>query len=306
MGTIAVIGSINMDVVIRCSRMPKEGESLIGSDLKFIPGGKGANQALAVKRMGGEVKMAGRLGQDEFGRYLRRSLELSGIDTSQIIDDETEKTGVAVIMVLENGNNSIIVAPGANRKISTGDANKWFPLLEKSDIIILQLEIPLEIDRYIIERCQKFIPLLILDAGPAMKCPREIIAGVDIISPNETEAESITGITVDSLDSAKRAAQRLLEMGAKTVVLKLGAMGSLLADKDQMIHFPTFKVKAIDPTAAGDAFTGALAVKLSENASIDESIKFANAAGALTTAKMGAQPSIPTRTEVEEFIKRHE
>ena len=302
---ITVIGSMNMDIVMRCPRIPREGESLVGSDLCFIPGGKGGNQAVACKRMGAETVMAGRVGQDEFGHHLKQSLEKVGVDISNVIEDDDEKTGIALVMVLNNGNNAILVAAGANGRVSYRDVDRWLPVIKGSDAVLLQLEIPMLVNEYIVKKCCDFPSLLILDAGPAMKCSSEVISGVDILSPNEIEAEMMTGIRVNSLDSAKKAALRLLEIGAKKVVLKLGDQGSLFARENEIIHFPGIKVKAVDSTAAGDVFMGALAVKLAEGEGIHQSIKFANIAGALSTTRMGAQPSIPNREEIEIFFQEN-
>jgi ribokinase len=300
---ITVIGSINMDIVVHCPRMPKEGESLIGYDLKMIPGGKGANQTVAAAKLGAQTHMVGRVGNDPFGADLISSLGRSGVDASQVLKDTSAPTGTALIMVLENGNNSIVVAKGANDSVKSEDIDRISGLIGSSDVLLLQLEIPIETVAYAIKKAKEMGIKVILDAGPAMQCPDEIIKGADIISPNETEAEAMTGIKVDDLSSARSAAEALLRMGAKEVILKLGSSGSLWTKGDVAKHFPATKVDPIDPTAAGDVFTGALAVRLASGDNMEDAIRYANFAGAFSVTRLGAQPSVPNLDEMEEFIR---
>jgi len=299
---VTVIGSINIDVVIRCPRVPKEGESLVGHDLKMIPGGKGANQAVAAAKLGARTFMVGRVGDDRFGPDLISSLEGLGVDVSEVRKDPSAPTGTALVMILENGNNSIVVVKGANDRVTPGDVERASDLIGSSDVLLLQLEIPLETVAYAEKKAREMGVRVVLDAGPAIKCPEEIIRGADIISPNETEAEATTGIKVDDLRSARSAAEALLEMGAREVVLKLGSDGSLWAKKGLVKHFPAVKVDPVDPTAAGDVFTGALAVRLAWGDRMEDAIRYANFAGAFSVTRLGAQPSIPSLDELEEFI----
>ncbi len=300
---VTVVGSINMDIVVHCPRMPKEGESLIGYDLRMIPGGKGANQAVAAAKLGAQTYMVGRVGDDPFGVDLISSLGRSSVDAGQVLKDTSAPTGTALIMVLENGNNSIVVAKGANDSVKPEDIDRVSGLIGSSDVLLLQLEIPLETVAYAIKKAKEMGVKVILDAGPAMKCPDEIIREPDIISPNETEAEATTGIKVDDLDSASSAGKALLEMGAKEVILKLGSNGSLWVKGDIVEHFPAVKVDPVDPTAAGDVFTGALAVRLASGDSMEDAIRFANFAGAFSVTRLGAQPSVPNLDELEDFIR---
>lgn len=300
---VAVIGSINMDIVIRCPRMPKEGESLVGSDLQMIPGGKGANQAVAAARLGSQTALVGRVGDDSFGTKLISSLEGAGIDVSRIAYDTTVSSGTALITILDNGNNAIVVAKGANGKVTPEDVDRASDIIQQADILLLQLEIPLETVAYAEQKAKEAGLKVVLDAGPAVKCPDTIIKGADIVSPNETEAEAITGIAVVDLDSAESAAKAILEMGATDVVLKLGSNGALWVTRDQVQHFPAIEVKPVDPTAAGDVFTSALAVRLASGDAMEAAMPYANYAGAFSVTRLGAQPSAPDLDELEEFIR---
>ncbi|MFC1543249.1 ribokinase [Candidatus Neomarinimicrobiota bacterium] len=302
---VAVIGSINMDIVVCCPRLPKEGESLLGSDLHLIPGGKGANQAVTAARLGSKTSIAGCVGDDVFGVQLMASLEQSGVNVSQVRKDSSVYTGTAIITVLENGNNSIVVAIGANETVTPEDVDSASSIIQDSDVLLLQLEIPLDTVAYAEKVAREMGVKVILDTGPARNCPKEIIEGADIVSPNETEIEAITGHEVNSIDSAKSAANALIEIGAEEVVLKLGSNGSLWARKGIQQHFPAVKVDPVDPTAAGDAFTGALAVRLASGDRMEDAIRYANFAGAFSVTKLGAQPSVPELDELEEFIREN-
>ena len=300
---VTVIGSINMDIVVRCPRLVKEGESLVGSDLKMIPGGKGANQAVAAAKLGAETSFVGRVGEDAFGMQLISSLKKWRVDTSHILKDNLVQTGTALITVFDNGNNAIVVVKGANDRVTKQDVDSAANIIKNSDILLLQLEIPLDVVAYAERKAKQSGVKVILDAGPAMECPDDILAGADIISPNETEAEAITGIKVDNIDSAKIAAESILERGAQEVVLKLGANGCLWANRNFFQHFPAIDIKAVDPTAAGDVFTSALAVRYASGDKMEDALQYANFAAAFSVTKFGAQPSAPDVAELEEFIR---
>ena len=298
---ILVIGSLNMDLVVKSPRMPGPGETLIGGGFQTVPGGKGANQAVACARLGARTFMAGRVGQDDFGAALTSNLKKSGVQTKHVLRDKREPTGIAVIIVDAAGQNSIVVASGANGRVSPRDVQRLGDLWDSVSYVIMQLEIPLETVECTLRIARRKGVKTVLDAGPARALPRGFLKDVDILSPNEHETQAILGRPVKDYEAA---AKKLLAMGPKTVVLKLGAAGCLVAHPGEIAHLPAFRVKAVDTTAAGDAFTAALTVALSEGQSLFYAMKFANAAGALACTKFGAQPSMPTRLEMERFLHR--
>lgn len=298
-----VVGSINMDLVGKTERMPRGGETLRGSDFRLVPGGKGANQAVAVARTGGQVKMLGRVGNDVFGHQLVEKLQENNVDTRMVKATEGVPTGVAIILVDAAGENSIVVVPGANDRVSPSDVEEARAVLEGAQSILVQLEIPLETVQAVIAVAKNAGVPVILDPGPAQPLAREILAGVDIITPNEHEAQVLTGEKLENMADARRIAETLVTRGVKTVILKLGDEGAILAQAGHVEHIPAHKVKAEDTTAAGDSFAGGLAVALAEGCSIRDAVLFANAVGALSVTKMGAQSSIPTRAEVDAFLQ---
>jgi len=300
---VVVIGSINMDIVIRAERMPREGETVFGSNLRFFPGGKGANQAVAAARLGGETFMVGRVGKDSFGDVLKSRLLEDGINCDRVIVDEKAATGTALIVINPTGNNSILVAPGAADNVSPADADAARDLISRADALLFQFEIPLETVARAAELAREHRVLTVLDAGPAKECPPDLLRMVDVVSPNETEAEALIGRDIPDLPSAKKAAKVFLDMGVKAVVLKLGEKGCVVARQREIRHYPAFNVSPVDTTAAGDAFTAALALELAKKEPFETAVPFANAAGALSTLRPGAQPSMPTRQEVLNFLQ---
>jgi len=305
-GRIVVIGSINMDIVIHAERMPRQGETVFGSNLNFFPGGKGANQAVAAARLGAETYMVGRVGKDSFGEPLRSRMLQNGINCDHVIVDENAATGTALIVINPEGNNSILVAPGASQNVSPGDADAAADLIRNADALLMQFEIPLESVAHAADLAKAHGVLTVLDAGPAKKCSPDLLTEVDVLSPNETEAEALIGLPITDLASAKNAAQEFMEMGVKTLVLKLGENGCIAASEGKITHYPAFSVSPVDTTAAGDAFTAALGVELARGEPFDRAARFANAAGALSTLKPGAQPSMPTREQVLRFLQEQE
>lgn len=297
---VLVVGSANADLVTRVRRCPKPGESLMGVAFQTVPGGKGANQAVAAARLGAKTRFAGCVGADALGDLLRQSLSQAGVDLSHLKSHPTEPTGTAVILVAEDAENAIVVTPSANFGITPEDIEMLEPAFRESDIVLLQLEIPPETIEAALDMAKRCGVLSILDAGPAQAVAEELLRKADVVSPNETEAEAVTGISVCDLDGAKAAASRLLDMGAKEVVLKLGKDGSYYVGEKEFYAKP-FQVNAVDTTAAGDAFTAALALKW-RRFSPSDAMRFANAAGALATTVTGAQPSMPTRIAVENFL----
>ncbi|NIO67687.1 MAG: ribokinase [Anaerolineae bacterium] len=300
---IAVVGSLNMDLVVRAPHMPIPGETVIGSDFRTIPGGKGANQAVAAARLGAEVTMIGRVGDDDFGRAQLRNLGELGIDTTHVIVDPEAATGIALITLDASGQNSIVLAPGANMRLTKEDINAAQGAIIQSDVLVLQLESPLEVVTYAIDIAHAEGVKVILNPAPAQPLPKETLAKLDYLIPNESETALLTGIEVTDIHSAKEAAARLREEGVGTVILTLGDRGAFLASAEESVHVPGYEVEVVDTTAAGDAFVGGLAVALAQGQNLAEAVRYANAAGALAVTRLGAQPSLPTRQEVEEFMK---
>ncbi len=296
-----VVGSANIDLVTRVPRIPKPGESVIGRSFATITGGKGANQAVAAGRLGVETHFIGCVGNDGFGVLQQESLRAAKVHLEYLKVHPEEATGTAVILVSDEGQNSIVVTPSANFGLTPEDINGAAALFQKADVVLLQLEIPLETVAATLEMCRRLGVLSILDAGPAQRIPSSLVALADIISPNETEAEALTGIRVDSVDAARRAARALLGMGARHAVMKLGAQGALYMGEGE--HYASaFKVTPVDTTAAGDAFTAALGA-VWKHLPVAESLLFANAAGALAATVAGAQPSMPSLEQVETFLR---
>lgn len=303
MGHIAVVGSINMDLVARTRRMPLGGETLLGSDFHMVPGGKGANQAVAVARAGGHVKLVGRVGDDIFGKQLLKNLEDNGIDTTFVNTAVGTATGVAIILVDDHGENSIVVVPGANDHVSSLDIEAARPTLETARVVLLQLEIPLETVEQVIRVAKRAGVPVILDPGPARPLAPDLLTMVDIITPNEHEAQVLAGEAMHDLDDAEDIAAKLLGWGTPNVLVKLGGAGVIMATKEGTWHIPAHKVAVEDTTAAGDSFAGGLAVALAEGYGLRQAVEFANAVGALAVTRLGAQSAIPTRQETERFLK---
>jgi ribokinase len=301
---VVVVGSTNFDFVVKAERMPKEGETLLAGGLQFFPGGKGANQAVAAARMGANVSFLSCLGEDVIGDFLIRNLESSGIDTACVKRTARRSTGCAFIMVFPSGNNCITVDPAANLELTPADVERSREVIERADAVASVLEVSLEVVEAAFRLARKAGKLTVLDAGPPRACPPEILRLADIVSPNETELATLTGKPVFDRVSALEAARELIARGVGTVVVKLGADGSVLVTSQGAEHFPAYRINAIDPTAAGDAFTGAFTVEYSASAAIGDAIRFANAAGALAATKVGAQSSLPMRHEVEELLAR--
>jgi ribokinase len=308
---IVVIGSVNMDLVSRTPRIPKAGETILGKGKwMMIPGGKGANQAVAAARLGGKVRMIARIGEDDFGARLMNGLIENGVDCTHVQRTPGTSSGCATILVDDVGENSIVVAPGANAKLTPKDIDDAEDVIATASVVVLQLEIPLKTVRRAINIAWRHEVFTILDPAPAIRdLPRGLFA-VDLLTPNQSEAELLTGEARAGTKrkharDTKAVAAELLARGARSVVLKLGAEGSLVVTrKGEIISAPAFKARVVDTTAAGDAFTGALAVARAEGMSLAQSVRFANAAGAICCTTFGAQPSLPTRDAVNRLLAR--
>ena len=300
MKNICVIGSLNMDLVVNVDTMPKPGQTIIGSNFKEVPGGKGANQAVAMARLNGNVSMIGKVGEDGFGQTLINSLKNDKVDTTYI---QTAKgaTGVALITVDKNAQNSIVVSPGANFEVKEDDIDNNIEAIKNSDIVVLQLETPLNTIKYALNKAKKLNKYTILNPAPAVKLDDEIIKNVDLLTPNETELEIISGVSIETEEDIQKAAQIMIEKGVKELIVTLGSKGSLYINKEKSMFKKAYKVEAVDTTAAGDSYTGALAVALSQDKNIEDAMDFASKVGALSVLKEGAQSSLPTLEDVKNF-----
>ena len=300
MKNICVIGSLNMDLVVKVDTMPKGGQTLIGSNFKEVPGGKGANQAVAMARLGGNVSMIGKVGNDGFGQTLLNALKTDNVNTDYIGIEEGP-TGVALITVDKNAENSIVVAPGANFKVAVEDIDNNIESINNSDIVVVQLETPLETIKYGLKKAKEAGKYTILNPAPAVVLEDEIIKNVDLLTPNETELEILSGVEINTEDDIKRAAQIMIDKGVKELIVTLGSKGSLYINKERSMFKSAYKVQAVDTTAAGDSYTGALSVAFANNKDVEEAMDFASKVGALSVMKEGAQSSLPTLKDVENF-----
>ena len=303
--SIVVVGSSNTDMIIRLDRIPKPGETILGGKFLTAHGGKGANQAVAAARSGGSVTFVARVGRDGFGDQALAAWREDGIAVQHVARDPAAPSGVALIFVAKDGENSIAVASGANGKLSVADVHAARGAFAAAAVCVMQLETPLATVEAAATLAAKLGLTVILNPAPARPLPARLLRQISILTPNETEAELLTGIAVADVASAKKAAAKLLDQGVGRVVLTLGKRGALVADGDGARMVPGFKVKAIDTTAAGDVFNGALAVALAEGQALEAAVKFANAAAALSVTKAGAQPSAPKRREIDRLLRLH-
>ena len=298
---ILLVGSVMMDLILRCERAPEPSESVLGHDYRNAPGGKGSNAAVAAARTGAEVSAYATVGNDSNGEYLLDCWKIEGVDTTFTIVKDGANTGFVAITLEDNGQNRLIIFPGANMLTPPDELEKVFE--NDFDAVLLQFEIPLETNAKAIELANKKGIITVLDAGPAQDYPLEKLPPVTILSPNETETKALVGIYPADEESCRDAAKKLMERnGCKFVVLKLGDRGSYLYGDGLDVMVPPYKVDAIDPTAAGDAYTGTLAKAFVEMGDLVEAAKYASASGALTCTQLGAQPSLPTAAEIDTFL----
>lgn len=303
---IVVVGSLNADLVARVDRFPAPGETVRGSRFEVFPGGKGANQAYAAARLGGTVALIGQVGNDGYGDWLRTQLRDGGVDVHGVGTDAATSTGIAVITTDRTGENTIVVIAGANGRVTPERLESSGAAIERASVVLLQLEIPLEAVGAVAARARAGGARVILDPAPAAPLPHALLALASVVTPNETELAALAGhddamppIATDDLD---RLARRLIERGAPAVIVKRGERGARFVTAGRAIDIPAPAVEAVDTTAAGDAFNGALAVALAEGASMDAAMPFACAAASLSVTRPGAQPSMPDRQEVEAFL----
>lgn len=301
---IVVVGSINLDLVANAARLPAPGETVFGTQFRTFFGGKGANQAVAAAKLGHPVLMIGKVGEDAFGSQLLDGLNQAGVGTA-CIGRTPGPSGTAIIVTDDHGENSIVVIPGANSQVLPADIERHRDVLGNAGMILTQLEIPLETVEMLCRIAKKQNIPLVLDPAPARPLPASILQNVTWITPNEIESQIL--LTDSAAGSPDSAADRLFAAGVSHVVLKLGARGALVAEDPGTRHLvPGFPVKAVDTTAAGDAFNGAFAVGLLEEKSPEQAARFANAVAAISVTRPGAQPSMPTRKEVDEFLRIQE
>ena len=300
---VVVVGSSNTDMIVNVERIPSLGETILGGAFSMAAGGKGANQAVAAARMGGEVSFVARVGDDSFGEQAIAGFRADGIDVSHVLLDDSEASGVALINVAASGENSISVASGANANLSVSDLESARSIIEEADTVLTQLETPLATVERLVQIANECDVPLILNPAPAQALDEKLLRGVTMITPNENEAELLTGLKVVDAESAKVAARQLIKQGVEAVVITLGAKGAYLCLRGYEGLIDGFPVEAVDTTGAGDTFNGALATELARGElELPEAIRFANAAAAISVTKGGAQPSIPRRPEVEQFL----
>jgi len=300
MGNIVVVGSSNTDMVVRSQKIPSPGETILGSEFDIIQGGKGANQAVAAARAGSKVSFIARVGNDDFGKTAVSGYKKDHINTDHIINDPLYPTGVAIILVDENtGQNSIVVAPGANGQLSVPDIDKAEDEIAHAKVVLMQLEVPLEVIRHTLSLAQKYGVKTILNPAPAQALSDDILRSVDIITPNETEAELLTGMKLTNTETIIRAADFLLQKVNEAVIITLGSNGVYFKLKNGEEAFvTTTKVDVVDTTAAGDVFNGYFATAVSEGMDFQSAIRLANQAAAVSVTRKGAQPSIPLLHEI--------
>jgi len=305
MKPIIVIGDLNMDFVVQTPKLPVRGETIMGTNFRMVPGGKGANQAVAAGKLGKRVKMIGRVGKDIFGENLITGLSSVGVDTQLVLSTPEISTGIALILVEDGGQNQITVTPGANDALQPNDFKELFQEYQEG-YLLTQLGLPLKTVEEAISLAKDTGMTTILDPAPASTLNPSLLNSVDILTPNESEALILLGQQSGeiTLEQAASMSQDLLSLGPSCVILKMGRKGAWLTSQKECRHFPAHPVEAIDVTAAGDTFNGALAVGLSEKQTLEESILFANAAAAISVTSLGAQDSIPSRGEVNSFLNK--
>lgn len=302
--SIVIVGSSNTDMIIRVPRIPRAGETLIGGEFFTAAGGKGANQAVGAARSGGKVTLIARVGSDTLGAQALAGLRRDGVDVSCVLRDKVAASGAALIFVAKDGENSIAVAGGANANLSPADVKKAAGVIRSAALLVTQLETPLPTVVAAAETAVKAGVRVILNPAPARPLANSLLRLISILTPNESEAELLTGVKVSDEAGAAKACAKLRSRGVRTVILTLGKRGAFLADVDGQQLVPGFKVKTVDSTAAGDIFNGALSVALVEGKALPAAVRFANAAAALSVTQLGAQPSAPNRADIEKFLRR--
>ena len=304
MSKVIVLGSLNMDLVVTTDRLPTPGETLKGGAFATYPGGKGANQAVGAARLGCDVSMMGRVGDDDFGQSLINIMAMENVDTSGISLDSSEKTGIAIICVDSNGENTIVAVYGANMACGSQEIEATAERISESSVLLIQNEIPAFTSQNISARCKEIGTTIVWDPAPASNEHIHLLQASDFVTPNEIEATALAGIEVSTVDSAIKACEIISSMGKATPIIKMGDLGVVYMDAHGIKHQIGFEVDAIDTVAAGDAFNAGFAVALTEGLNVNGAVRFACAAGALATTKYGAQSAMPFRNEVDSFLKK--
>ncbi len=299
MSKIVVVGSSNTDLVIKTARIPEPSETVLGGTFMMAPGGKGANQAVAAARLAGDVIFVAKVGDDMFGRQARENYGKEGLPEQYILEEKGSASGVATITVDARGENAIVVAPGANSALTCADIDAVAREIAEADYLLMQLETPMEVVEYAAKVACGHGTKVILNPAPAAPLSPELVASLYLVTPNRTECQTITGMPIHDEASAEAAARRLADMGAENVIVTLGSKGSLVLEHGEVTRVEAQKVEAVDTTAAGDTFNGALVVALSEGMPLVEAARFAAKASAISVTRMGAQPSTPYRHEIQ-------
>lgn len=306
MGKVVVFGSFVVDLMARSPHLPIAGETVKGSMFKMGPGGKGFNQCVAAHKAGADVTMVTKLGRDTFANVALDTMKELGMDESHIFFSDESETGIALILVDENtSQNEIIIVPGACNTITEEETDGLEELIKGAEYVLMQLEVNQDANERVAELAEKYGCKVIVNTAPYSKISDEFLSKTYMVTPNEVEAEELTGVHVDSLDSAKKAAEYFYKKGVKKVIITLGSRGVFVSSDGNEEIIPAFKVNAVDTTGAGDAFNGGLLCALAEGKSLEESARFANALAALSVQKLGTTPSMPTRDEIEAFLKEH-
>ncbi len=303
---IMVVGSLHMDLTVKTERIPQIGETVLGKHFTMSPGGKGANQAVAAAKLGADVTLVGRVGADMLGKKLIENAKERRIDTSYIVEDRETATGVALIIVDEEGNNVIAVASGADMKCCHQDIDRADKIIRSSEVLSIQLEIPLRVVEYAIDKAFREGVKVILNPSPAQQLSDDLLRKVHILTPNEAEAEVLSGRKVTGVRAAKMVSEKIRESGVENVIVTLGKNGAVMATEEETVHIRGIEVNTVDATGAGDAFCGALAVAISSGKDLKEAAMYSNCAGALATTKIGAQEALPRASELESFMKSRE
>jgi ribokinase len=298
---VVVVGSSNTDMVIKSKTLPRAGETVTGGEFFMAAGGKGANQAVAAARAGAETTFIARLGDDMFGQKALENFKKDGLNTDFVLVDKETPSGIALIFIDAQGENIISVAPGSNARLSPQDVEKAKEAISRADVVLMQLEIVLETVESAVEMASVAGCKVILNPAPGRKLPPSLLARIDLLTPNETETAILTGLPVDTDKTARTAGEELRGLGVGAVVMTLGKKGALIIGQDAL-HIPAKKVNPVDTVGAGDAFNGALAVAIAEGKELKEAVEFAAAAGAIACTRYGAQPSMPSREEIDEMI----
>ena len=299
---IVVVGSLNMDLIGQSPRIPTPGETVIGHHFSTAAGGKGANQAVAAARLGAQVTMVGCVGNDEYGNTLIQRLQGDSVDTQFVRRDDEAHTGIAIIQVSDDGENSILVISGANWQLTQEDIAQANQTIAQADLLMLQLEVPLNVVEYAVQTAVSHNVPILLNPAPARQLPKSLLSTITYLTPNESEAALLTKLSIAGMASVKTAVSQLKQTGIDNIIVTLGSRGAFLSTKDEELHIPAFEVTVIDTTAAGDAFNAGFGVAVAEKRPLAQAVRFAAAAGALATTKLGAQPSLPTRAEVIQIM----